>query len=133
MTGETKDKYAFRTPTLLNVEVTGPYGHAGAYKTLEEIIKHHLNPGEALLNYDYSSAGNQSGIQVEHAFENTRLALATYELLKAQQISLLMPVALREQEIMYIKEFLLALTDPCVMNDSCLQQWIPSNSKFYLQ
>jgi cytochrome c peroxidase len=35
---DSADKYRFRTPTLLNVEVTGPWGHAGAYTTLEGIV-----------------------------------------------------------------------------------------------
>ncbi|MNX62884.1 Cytochrome c551 peroxidase precursor [compost metagenome] len=32
-------KGAFKTPTLRNVAVTGPYMHNGAYKTLEEIVE----------------------------------------------------------------------------------------------
>jgi cytochrome c peroxidase len=31
-------KYAFKTPTLRNVEITGLYMHNGVYKTLEEVI-----------------------------------------------------------------------------------------------
>ena len=39
-----KDMYKFRTPTLRNVTLTAPYGHNGAYPTIKEIIKHHLDP-----------------------------------------------------------------------------------------
>jgi len=45
--GETdrlEDAYRFRTPSLRNVELTAPYGHNGAYKTLEGIVRHHLDP-----------------------------------------------------------------------------------------
>lgn len=45
--GETdrlEDAYRFRTPMLRNVELTAPYGHNGAYPTLEGIIRHHLDP-----------------------------------------------------------------------------------------
>ena len=42
------DAYAFRTPMLRNVAITAPYGHNGAYPTLEGIVRHHLNPAEAL-------------------------------------------------------------------------------------
>lgn len=132
-TGDSKDKYAFRTPTLLNVEVTGPYGHTGAYSTLEEIIKHHLGPRATLEGYDYSLAGNQTGIQIDHAYENMRLTLATYELLTAQESSLLKPVDLTEAQIGSIKAFLLALTDKCVVNVSCLEPWIVNDSSFYSQ
>ena len=45
--GETdalEDAYRFRTPSLRNVALTAPYGHNGAYPTLEGIIRHHLDP-----------------------------------------------------------------------------------------
>ena len=45
--GETdrlSDAYRFRTPSLRNVTLTAPYGHNGAYKNLEGIIRHHLDP-----------------------------------------------------------------------------------------
>jgi cytochrome c peroxidase len=38
------DAYAFRTPMLRNVGLTAPYGHNGAYPTLEGIVRHHANP-----------------------------------------------------------------------------------------
>ena len=43
-----EDAYKFRTPSLRNVELTAPYGHNGAYPTLEGIIRHHLNPRQSL-------------------------------------------------------------------------------------
>lgn len=45
--GETdllEDAYKFRTPSLRNVALTGPYGHNGAYATLAEMIRHHADP-----------------------------------------------------------------------------------------
>ncbi len=39
-----EDSYRFRTPSLRNVEHTGPYGHNGAYKSLSRMIEHHFNP-----------------------------------------------------------------------------------------
>jgi cytochrome c peroxidase len=53
--GETdrlEDAYRFRTPALRNVALTGPYGHNGAYATLEGIIRHHLDPLGSLANWD---------------------------------------------------------------------------------
>ncbi|MFK7870800.1 MAG: cytochrome-c peroxidase, partial [Roseobacter sp.] len=41
------DAYAFRTPMLRNVALTAPYGHNGAYPTLEGIVRHHLSPQRA--------------------------------------------------------------------------------------
>ncbi len=39
-----KDAYRFRTPSLRNVALTAPYGHNGAFPTLESMIQHHSNP-----------------------------------------------------------------------------------------
>ncbi|MFV1442480.1 cytochrome c peroxidase [Phaeobacter sp. JH60H1] len=38
------DAYRFRTPMLRNVELTAPYGHNGAFPTLDRMIRHHLDP-----------------------------------------------------------------------------------------
>ena len=46
--GVAADMYRFRTLSLLNVEVTGPWGHAGAYTTLENMVRHMLNPRDAV-------------------------------------------------------------------------------------
>ncbi|MGI9365958.1 MAG: cytochrome-c peroxidase [Rhizobiaceae bacterium] len=51
-----EDAYRFRTPALRNVELTGPYGHNGAYPTLEGIIRHHLSPVESLLAWQPEQA-----------------------------------------------------------------------------
>jgi len=42
-----EDAYRFRTPMLRNVAHTGPFGHNGAYPTLEGIVRHHLDPNAA--------------------------------------------------------------------------------------
>ena len=55
VTGNVKDKYAFRTPSLRNVELTGPWGHAGAYNKLEAFLSAHIDPYLALANYDKSN------------------------------------------------------------------------------
>ena len=38
------DAYKFRTPSLRNVALTGPYGHNGAMPTLRAMIAHHADP-----------------------------------------------------------------------------------------
>jgi len=39
-----EDAYKFRTPMLRNVALSAPYGHNGAYQTLSDIIRQHLDP-----------------------------------------------------------------------------------------
>lgn len=43
------DRYKFRTPPLRNVAQTGPWGHNGVFKTLQEVIEHHFNPVPVLF------------------------------------------------------------------------------------
>lgn len=42
----------FKTPTVRNVEVTGPYMHNGIYETLEEVIDFYNQGGGAGLGFD---------------------------------------------------------------------------------
>ena len=56
VTGRTEDRYRFRTPSLRNVELTAPYGHSGAYASLEEVVRHHLDPVGALESYALAPA-----------------------------------------------------------------------------
>ncbi|MAM61250.1 cytochrome c peroxidase [Maritimibacter sp. UBA3975] len=56
VTGDPADAYKFRTPSLRNVTRTAPYGHAGAYATLEATIRHHMNPKDSLAAYRIDQA-----------------------------------------------------------------------------
>ncbi len=56
VTFDPADLYHFRTPSLRNVALTGPWGHAGAYATLEAVVRHHLDPIAALEAYDIDQA-----------------------------------------------------------------------------
>jgi len=39
-----EDRYKFRTPPLIGVSQTAPYGHNGVFDTLEEAVLFHANP-----------------------------------------------------------------------------------------
>lgn len=60
------DKYRFRTPSLRNVELTGPWGHAGSYDSLEAVVRHHLDPVRSLNLYDPGAAKLPS---IQHAID----------------------------------------------------------------
>lgn len=51
-TGSDCDLYAFRTPPLRNVAITGPWMHNGAYTSLSKAARHQLDPLTALQDYD---------------------------------------------------------------------------------
>jgi cytochrome c peroxidase len=48
--GDPADRYRFRTPSLRNVVLTGPWGHNGFFNTLEGVVRHHLDPLNSLFN-----------------------------------------------------------------------------------
>lgn len=56
VTGNPADAYRFRTPSLRNLRWTAPYGHAGAYRTLDGVLRHHLDPVAGLRGYDPGQA-----------------------------------------------------------------------------
>ncbi len=55
-TDDLNDAYRFRTPSLRNVALTAPYGHNGAYPTLEGIVRHHLDPAGSLASWTREDA-----------------------------------------------------------------------------
>ncbi|GLQ30743.1 His-Xaa-Ser system-associated MauG-like protein [Litoribrevibacter albus] len=50
-----KDRYKFRTPPLLLVSKTSPYGHNGVFKDLESVVLFHINPISFLSDWSWSS------------------------------------------------------------------------------
>ena len=56
VTGRTEDLYAFRTPSLRNVTLTAPYGHAGSHADLAGFIRDHADPVAGLARYDRRQA-----------------------------------------------------------------------------
>jgi cytochrome c peroxidase len=119
--------YRFRTPTLLNVEVTGPWGHAGSYTELENMVRHMLNPAEAIANYDFSQL--DANIQTSNMLSNTQQALDQLESNRTNNVSgVHQNIAFTEDDVTDLVEFLKTLTDPCVKDRDCLAPWIPQGT-----
>jgi cytochrome c peroxidase len=54
-TASPSDRYRFRTPSLRNVAVEAAFMHDGAFTTLAEAIRHHLDAAASLLAYNPAS------------------------------------------------------------------------------
>lgn len=117
VTNKADDKFRFRTPSLINVEVTGPWGHNGAYTSLQGITRHMLNPLDSALNYNPDQL-LQKNIHLDDVALNTRAAIDAGVDLPAKP-------NLLESDTKYLVEFLKTLTDPCVKSRECLSDWIP--------
>lgn len=125
-TKDEKDKYAFRTPSLINVTATGPWGHAGGSATLEQTIRTHLNPQEELNNYDFSQLA--PNIQAFDMMTNTQHAIDKLVANRSDGITSIEEISLTDTQITELLAFLEALTDPCVEDRECLGKWIPDSS-----
>lgn len=104
-----EDAYRFRTPFLRNVARTGPWGHNGAYATLEGIVRHHLDPLGALAAWDRT----QVVMPKDAVYEPTDFAIWSDKLEMARYRSRvdIKPVALDDDEVRALVAFLDALTD----------------------
>ncbi|OWU69811.1 cytochrome C peroxidase [Roseovarius sp. 22II1-1F6A] len=107
VTGRAEDAYRFRTPSLRNVTLTAPYGHDGAYATLEDVVRHHLDPIAALRGYDPAQAvlPDLAGAEDLHAFQD---AVETDAIAAANELA---PVTLSDAQVAELMAFLAALTD----------------------
>ncbi len=104
------DRFKFRTPTLRNVALTAPYGHAGAYNTLRAVVDHHINPEYALNNYDQE----QAVLPPDSRFDEEDFNVMNSGALR-DEIAIhneLKPFTYTPQDVDLIIEFLHALTDP---------------------
>jgi len=119
-------KYAFRTPTLLNVEMTGPWGHAGAYTTLEAMVAHMIDVDSAIAGYDTSLLDRN--VKTTNTVSNTQSALTQLNINKTSGLSPHENVSLSASEITDLVAFLNALTDPCLKDSTCIGKWIPDNT-----
>ncbi len=88
-TGEARDMGRFRTPTLRNVAVTGPYMHDGSIATLDDVIAHYDRGGRLV------ASGDNAGDGAENPFKS----------------SLVRPMNLTDTEKAELRAFLESLTD----------------------
>ncbi len=104
-----EDRYKFRTPSLRNVALTAPYGHSGAYTTLEGVVRHHLDPVAGFEHFslksvhlpDHPRLSREDGFIMQDRRERSRIVKA----------NVLKPIALDDEEVDALVAFLKALTD----------------------
>lgn len=118
-TGEIVDRYAFRTPPLRNVALTGPWMHNGAYTTLDGAVRHHLDATTALRTYDTS----QLAPALRDTFQGDEATIS--DMLSTLDPLMVSPSSLTDNEVDQLLAFLNALTDPSAID---LTNDIPTNS-----
>ncbi len=117
-TGNACDRYAFRTPPLRNVALTGPWMHNGSLTTLEAVIRHHLDPAESLKAYDPAQLAPALQDTCQDQPEVLASVLATVSSSKTEG------ARLSERDIQDLLAFLEALTSPSALH---LENTIPAS------
>lgn len=135
---EPGDLFAFRTPSLRNVELTAPYGHSGAIPTLEAAIRHMADP-LASLEAARTPALPEAGV-IEATGRGSALIFRPLNPARRRDwdardgwvqgsaplrariaaASEIAPVALSDAEVAEIAAFLRSLTDPSARDRSHL-------------
>ena len=111
-TGDPADRYRFRTPSLRNVALTGPWGHDGAFNSLRGVVEHHFDPVASLLGYDPSQVVLPPRPDLDAldfvAFNDPAITAA---IIGANELEPLDP-PLSQRRVDDLIDFLHALTDP---------------------
>ncbi|GAA3921970.1 cytochrome-c peroxidase [Litoribacillus peritrichatus] len=139
-TGDVADRYKFRTPTLLNISATAPYGHTGSYQTLEDVVRHYTNPRGQVTDYFDVDGGwcqltqftTVTGCAALYPDARTNSLLAVDKLdadrLAGESEEFASDLTLSDEQVNQLVAFLEALTDPCVESRTCLAPWIPDTA-----
>ncbi|MEP7226970.1 MAG: cytochrome c peroxidase [Gemmatimonadales bacterium] len=106
ITKNSADRYAFRTPALRNVELTGPYGHDGAFFDLRDFVDHYSVSHEKLMAFTPSP--------IEPLLVGTMQD--TKDAILLTRDPLLQGVFFEPQVVDEVTEFMKALTDPAARN-----------------
>ncbi len=103
-TGDTFERFHFRTPPLRNTELTGPWMHDGAYTTLRAAVAHHVDCRESLEAYD----PRQLKPELQHTFRDEPIQLQ--RMLSTLDEDCEAPIS--DADVDAIVAFLQSLTDP---------------------
>ena len=109
VSNQPEDAFAFRTPSLRNVTLTAPYGHAGAFRDLEAYLRQHIDPGSALDSYTLDAA-LLPALDLPKADFSPGPEHANYAGIEAAVAT--PAITLSDDEIAQIMAFLTALEDP---------------------
>lgn len=134
ITNDADDRYRFRTASLLNIALTAPYGHSGSYASLEQVVRHYINPQNAVQRYFQRNDmcrlpqfRNIQGCNALYPNAQNNSAAAAAKLTQEQNngTSRLGRIRLGDTQVDQLVAFLEALTDPCAEDRECLSDWIP--------
>ncbi|TJY59558.1 cytochrome C peroxidase [Sinimarinibacterium sp. CAU 1509] len=134
--GNPADFYAYRTPSLLNVALTAPYGHDGAYATLSDVVRHYRNPNSEVRNYldrerwcqlpQFADLPHdECAALYPDARVNSQAALAKLQADRDAGVLTIPNIQINDTQVAELVAFLESLTDDCAGDRRCVARWIP--------
>ena len=134
-TADANDRFAFRTPTLLNLAATAPYNHTGTYDLFNSAQHYFLPqatfdgvfPGGDVCSIPQFAEHPDCANLFPNTASNTGNALATISGVRSSDPERTFPdlsfSPVSDAPLLFA--FLDALTDPCTLDRACLAPWIP--------
>lgn len=117
-TGLADDRFQFRTPPLRNVIRTGPWGHNGIFKSIDDAIKHHFNPVPLLYT---AQKGKPREAELAGRLLNYRSPI----------LAEIYPIS--DRDVSLLVDFLMSLDSDTVMtDDEALPLSVPSGMNQFI-
>jgi cytochrome c peroxidase len=136
------DRYRYRTPSLLNVELTAPYGHSGAYGDLATVFAHYATPESTVADFlrldswcrlpqfiAIADCVDASVVVSRNSLAALQQALAARVAGLGDAMPMVDPSRLPASATTSMVAFLTSLTDPCLKDRACFGRWIPAPSE----
>ena len=126
LTGNSADNYKFKTPTLRNVALTGPWMHSGVYHSLKDVVTHHVKPKVTCQDFsdhpqDYITADYSENfirmVDLDQNRNDQRMSSIDSKLPR---------VMLAESEVEDLVAFLHSLTDESFRSRAQVPKSVPS-------
>jgi cytochrome c peroxidase len=119
VTNEKLRTYFFKTPSLINVKLTAPYMHNGAFKTLRDVINHYSDINISITSFDISKRRAEFPVEVE-VLNSPDDTSALWDSIQARFLKVGLNLTSENKDDLeaFLKD---GLTDP---------KWDPKNSNF---
>lgn len=138
--GDANDRFAFRTPTLLNLLATAPYNHTGTYEFFNTLQHYFLPqmtfsdvffPDGRVCRIPQFADHPDCATLFPNTIANTNAALSAALMLRMTDPDRTFAdfSFSPQSDAPPLIAFIEALTDPCTMDRACLAPWIPDASE----